>query len=951
MNYKRILIYSLSLVIILFGLWQMNDMDWEFSDEEETQQTLQTTVDPNHALPMGIGSPEDRYGRLEWEKSRLVDPATGELPPNIRQRELAFAANLPKRIATNKANGANWQKRGPYNVGGRTRAFAFDKTDENTFLVGGVTGGMWRTTNGGQSYVKTTTPEQLHSVTSVAQDTRTGKTDTWYYGTGEYYGVISTASFSNQASGNGIFKSTDGGQSWDLLPSTVSNTPTTLYKNLDFDFVWKVVTNHTNVFEDVVFAAVINGICRSKDGGATWEAVLGLDSNAVALSNFTTLEITPNGVLYAGLSSDGNGGGGIFRSSDGGDSWTEITPVGFPNSFRRIVMAHESDENKMYVLTQSPNTGTKGHNLWHYTYLSGDGSGNNGAWDNRSANIPVGSCTGYFDFEFESYSSQSSYDMCMVIKPDNPNVVILGGTNVYVSTDGFTSDSNWTWQGGYNCDTLNPSNYVHPSHHPDQHLFTFLPSDPNVLYTANDGGIYKTNNIMGDTVQYESLNNGYVTTQFYTLAIEEGNVNNDIVIGGMQDNGTIFTNTSDEVSPWSAIFVGDGSFCGISSGRDYYYLSIQNGRVYKCEVSDLGVITSFSRIDPTGGSGYRFINSFILNPTNTNEMFLAGGRFIWRNSILDSIPITFNAFNTISQGWERINESNVGSIQTTPTISALDMSAANDSFLFYGTSTGGVYRLDSMNSKNYNKVTLSHLDFPGLGSYVSSIVQNEQNADEVIVTFSNYETRSMFYSNDRGNTWSDIGGNLEENLDGTGDGPSVIWSGILPLGDSTIYYSGTSIGLFSATVLDGANTVWEMEGPSMIGNVIINAIQTRVHDGLVVIGTHGNGIYSARYKNVTSVPEVLVDITFSLAQNAPNPFSEQTTFTYTLVNREEVELTIYTMDGREVKRLLDKVENAGEHTVNWNGTDYSGNRLPAGTYIYEIKVGSQKTANKLIISR
>jgi len=180
-------------------------------------------------------SPDDEDGAAEYEYNRLKDPATGQIPVDMRKRELAFAAKLPNH---DESRSTQWQSRGPYNLGGRTRALAIDVTNENIIMAGQITGGMWRSTDGGAHFTQTTQPEQLHSSTCITQDKRPGHTNVWYYGTGEQYAIVNAAGFSSQFSGDGIFKSTDGGVSWSQLPSTVSNTPTTLYQKRDFDFVW-----------------------------------------------------------------------------------------------------------------------------------------------------------------------------------------------------------------------------------------------------------------------------------------------------------------------------------------------------------------------------------------------------------------------------------------------------------------------------------------------------------------------------------------------------------------------------------------------------------------------------------------------------------------------------------------------------------------------------------------
>src|SRR5690606_16314937 len=120
------------------------------------------------------------------EHMRLKDPATGEIPAGIRKREMEFAMTLPRNM--NKA--FTWEQRGPINKGGRTRAIALDVLDENNWLAAGVTGGIWRSIDAGVNWQKVTDPLQMHSITSIVQDTRLGKENIWYAGTGEHYGIV-----------------------------------------------------------------------------------------------------------------------------------------------------------------------------------------------------------------------------------------------------------------------------------------------------------------------------------------------------------------------------------------------------------------------------------------------------------------------------------------------------------------------------------------------------------------------------------------------------------------------------------------------------------------------------------------------------------------------------------------------------------------------------------------
>lgn len=172
------------------------------------QQHFSAKAVSGHSL---CQSPDDPDGANTYDFYRLRNPSTGLVPSNMRQKELAFAKSLPKCNDLMRGVTTTWQNRGPYNLGGRTRAVAFDITNENTILAGQVTGGMWRSDDGGASFTQTTQPEQLHSTSCIVQDVRTGHTNVWYYGTGEQYAIVNAAGFSSEFAGDGIFKSSDDG--------------------------------------------------------------------------------------------------------------------------------------------------------------------------------------------------------------------------------------------------------------------------------------------------------------------------------------------------------------------------------------------------------------------------------------------------------------------------------------------------------------------------------------------------------------------------------------------------------------------------------------------------------------------------------------------------------------------------------------------------------------------
>ncbi len=908
--------------VLVFGIFFTALSLWLLPDEEHP---------PRPGSPAITERGDSAVERADFEWLRTHDPATGEIPQDIRRKELAFAANLPVRSERNplrigKAGTAtvtvsDWQSRGPYNIGGRTRAAAYDISRNNVILAGGVSGGMWRSTDGGQTWQKTTTGTQLHSVTALVQDTRPGKTDTWYFGTGELIGSAG-GHWGAAIAGDGIYKSTDGGLTWSALASTVSNTPQ--YFDQPFDYIWRLAIDPSVQDKDVVYAATFGGISRSENGGQSWQRVLGSFSNSS--SYYTDIVVTSSGVAYAALSQKAIGGrssseAGLWRSTDG-ISWTNITPSGWPQNYERIVLSYApSNENVLYVLAVTPNSGKKStyakteewHSLWKYTWLSGDGSGAGGQWQDLSANLPA------FGGDVGDYASQRGYDMLLAIKPDDENVVIAGGVNLYRSTDGFSTGTKITIIGGYRS-TTDFTRYT--NHHPDQHDFVFHPTDSRRALSAHDGGLSETTDILASSVSWTSHNNGYLTAQFYTVAIDEATAGDAKIAGGMQDNGTWVTGSTAADATWEEELGGDGAFCAYSAGGSVLYASFQNGQTYRLTP------TVWTRIDPAGGSGYLFINPFVLDPNNTSRMYMAGGSVVWRNHNLDQIP----AFKErpAARNWTKLSNSQVSG----ESISALAISTTPANRLYYGTTKGSLRRIDGADSGDPNPVDISTGKGLPADAYVSSIAVDPGNADRVIVAFSNYNILSLFYSSDAGENWQAIAGNLEEYSNGTGNGPSVRWVRFLPLQEGEVIFAGTSTGLYATSTLDGMNTVWQQEGADVIGNVIVDMVAVRESDGLVVAATHGAGMFSATATLNTSVAVDAPATSWALLQNYPNPFNPSTTITARIARQTHVSLRVYDLLGREVAVLADEVLPAGEHRFVWDAGS-----LPAGTYQYRLQAG------------
>ncbi|MBM2841322.1 MAG: hypothetical protein HW412_1850 [Bacteroidetes bacterium] len=776
------------------------------------------TIEPRASKPIivpeesSIGGKDDPHARLRYEWMMLRDPATGMIPTDIRKKELEFAGTLPTReeLGPSGVEGdspnATWTSRGPYNVGGRTRALGIDRLNVNTILAGGVSGGMWRSLDGGSTWTKTTAPAALHSVTCLVQDPRSGQSTTWYAGTGELTGNSASGNGSAFYVGNGLLKSVDNGASWTVLTATSGGDPQ-LFDRF-FDIVWNVAVHPTTGH---VYAATYSALYRSTNGGTNWTAVLG-EPTSQPYSDFTDVQIASNGTIYATGSAGASTMQGIRRSTDG-TTWTDITPNDMPASHRRIVIGiAPSNPNAVYFLAETPQAGLNGHSLWKY-----DGQN----WENRSANLPAfGQPVGDFD-------SQGSYDLVIIVKPDDDNTVIIGGTNLYRSTNGFASTAVTTWIGGYN--TTNDIS-LYPNHHPDNHSLMFAPNNSSILFSGHDGGVSKTTNVLATPLVWQYLNNGYLTTQCYTVALDHGTNGSADILSGFQDNGCWGVNSGVSTASWALWFGGDGAFTAFSNGGASKYVSSQNGNTYRLFGSNW---TQFARVDPQGGTGYLFINPFVLDPNNSNIMYLGGGNSVWRNSDLTQIPAGSN--NPATTNWTGLQNSTVtGQTQ----VSALAVSTANPTNrLYIGHSAGAVLRVDGANTGDPQGTTITPPGVPQ-NAFVSGIAVDPTDGSKLLVVYANYSIVSLYYSANAGQTWTNVEGNLAG-----ANGPSCRSATIVPSGGGTTYYLGTSTGLYSTTSLS-ATTVWVQEGATNIGNVVVNFLDSRSSDGVVVVGTHANGTYS-----------------------------------------------------------------------------------------------------------
>lgn len=889
---------------------------------------------------------------IEELTQTFIDPATGAMPPNIRSRELEFARTLPKRdrglSKRNKVSLYNWASAGPNNHGGRTRGLVVDRNDPQTIIAGGAGSGVWKSIDGGATWKLKTAPDNSFSVTTMAQDPRAGQTHTWYYAGGEFRGNLTTSDRGLLAPymGAGIFKSIDNGETWQLLPSTKDSNPTLF--NSVFDYVHRLVISPLT---GTVFVATNgSGIYRSVNGGASFPLVLG----GFAQHAWSDVAVGTNGVVLATLSQQTLGAPqqtnppGVYKSENDGLTWTRITPATFPAThLRSLIAMAPSNPNRVYVLTFTGQTFSDGREDMRFHKLDLA----SGATEDRTANLPR--YTSDLLFQTSGVFSWFNYCMVLAVKPDDENFVLLGGTTLFRSRNGFAAPPSGprfeTHIGGYGDPRISGT---YANHWVDQQYLTFHPAQPNEMWTANDGGVFVTRDVTATPVVWENKNRGYISSQLYAVAIS-ARAGDEQILSGAQDDGVLYTPAA-KTTPGAptpdvqSIIGGDGSYAYL--GERFAYSSINSGDVFRHNYTSpnrTGVGSfRFIGVPPQNSTqGRRFIHYYAIDPSDERVMLFPVGNVIYRNLNIEAANPT-GAWTALMQIAAPSNY----------LVTAMAMSQQNPAHvLYFGASNVNnvprIYRWANAHTTTSGLQEISVRN-QAANTYVHSIAVNPLNANEILVVFSNYNIIGLYHSLDGGQTYNAVEGNLTGTS--ANPGPSLRAASIVPVtnvGEArTIYFIATSVGLFSTTTLNGANTMWEQEAADVIGHAITEHIAARVSDGRVAVATLGRGILVGDFSESTRVEEqrpASHPDTFTLLQNYPNPFNSNTVIRYQLPVSRRVKLTIYNIAGQSVRTLVDRLEPAGEHATTWDGRNDAEQLVVSGVYLYKFEAGEFVETRKM----
>ncbi|HMB67828.1 MAG TPA: hypothetical protein VKU85_00905, partial [bacterium] len=701
---------------------------------------------PGHPRP----DQPDEFHRIHAEMRTRPDRAEPDYPLGYRMRELERARE--RLGATDRrAGGLPWVERGPGNVAGRARGLVVDPDDPaaNTWFVGSVGGGVWRTSDAGGSWTLLTPDFPTLAVSTIAM--ADSDHDVLYAGTGESFYNIDTIH------GDGIFKSTDRGLTWVALAGTVGSD--------DFHNVARIVVDPAD--EDVVVAATTTGryresiapesqIMKSTDGGTTWtEAFVETETGMfgpVKKVQQIVADPTDFSNLYAAVDEEG-----ILVSTDAGDSWA------YSNS-------GITDFRGRFELAISPLNSS-------LIFASAEGNSHSELWVSEDAGATWNE-TVEGGGEPNWLGSQGWYDNTILCDPTDSTVVYLGGI--------------WLWQAQVNLDTYSrTTSFLSNAVHADQHNLRILDDGGSWrILNANDGGVaVSTSMASGFTRPINGMN----TSQFYGVDKRPGG---SAYIGGMQDNGT-WRSPLDSAAPdlWTFQIGGDGYETSWHFNDPQLIIGGSQFNGIR-RSTDGGVTWNNATSGGLGSDGGPFITKIAKSNDAPDLLFAVGSSGVWRSTDFGAdwslTPISapdwlLNSFCDVK------------------------ISRANPDVVWAGAyiSGSGRINLSTDGGLTFSPASSATPVPMGLISGMSTHPVDDQIA---YVLFSYAQAPKILRTTDQGASWHDISGFGVGNTSTNGFPDVAVYDLLVRPDDPGILWAGTEIGLVESTD-NGASWALAANGP------------------------------------------------------------------------------------------------------------------------------------------
>ncbi len=730
------------------------------------KQRMQIVPQPNNQN-------SDILSAFRYQNDITDFPFSSEGPPRLYRAYLAVKSmSAPPKVARQNDKDNMWESIGPMNIGGRTLSIAINPKDTAELWMGSAGGGLWHSRTGGLGpsawhYVPTGYP--VLAVHAIA--IHPTNPDVLYIGTGEIYnfGGSDGGLFERTLRGSwgiGILKSTDHGRTWNLV--------------LDW-----TMAQHQGIFEliideqnpEIVYAASTHGIWKTENSGATWRQIF--DRPMVTDLH---LDQTSGRIVYAGVGGLNATEYGLFRSQDAGHTWHRITsPYDQKYQGRIMIGAYKRNPARIFVCF-SDKFRTLGFMRTRDHFES----------------------TKFFAGMPNVCQDQGWYVKGLHYKDDDSSKMLIGGVEMYRDESGTGNQLvNLSLRGA--------------DIHPDIHDIISNPHDPQKIYVATDGGLYRSFNFGTDFIP---CNGGYHTTQFYTASCDNNNRNR--IIGGLQDNGTCLYNGS--MNDWRRVSFGDGTYNAFHpDSSEVIYSLLQHGVLLK----SLNTAKSWMYLT-AGDNRAAFISPFVLNEKRPNHLYLGltslwhshNGGYNW-----NEYNIPFNDAAIIAIASSPINENEI-------IISVINRNSSKAELLM---------------SRNNGRAWVS------IGATLPNRFLRKilwYGGDTITLAFGGYNAPHLFRSIDRGQNFAALGENLPDYPVHTiANDPR----------SPNIMYLGSDLGLFIS--LNYGKTFHSYNHPTF-DVVQVYDLKHNEYENKLAVFTHGLGAFLVSYyKTPTQIDAASDDIT------------------------------------------------------------------------------------------
>ncbi len=620
----------------------------------------------------------------------------------INQEAYLHAVKVTRALTSYQDNESLWTFGGPVNSGGRLSDVEYHPGKE-TILAGAASGGIFEVSPDGTAWETIFDDALSLSIGDIAL--APSNPDIIYVGTGE----ANAGGGSQTYDGVGVYRSDDGGDTWAHVGLEESrNIGRIVVHPDDPDIAW--VAAMGNLFAD----NPDRGIYRTTDGGTSWEQVLFVSDSTGGI-DLVIDPATPE-VLYASMWERirrpdrrryGGPTCGIYKTADGGDSWSELTS-GLPSpagSVGRIgIDIAASDPNVLYAIYADEIGYFKG------VYKTGDGGA---SWTQTN--------DGQLSNSFQSYGWWFGR---IEVDPTDPDVAFVIGFDLYKTTNGGLSWSN-----------------ISSDVHVDQHGLFIHPENNNTLFLANDGGLY----ISADGGAGWEFLDILPITQFYTCEIDEQYP--ERLYGGTQDNGTNRTLTG-ATDDWEHIYGGDGFHVLVDPvNNNFVYAEYQYGGLGRSTNGGLSFSNATNGISNSDRKNWN--TPVVFDPADPAVMYYGSNRI-------------YRSVNHASS-WTAISgdlTDGPGVNLTYGTVTTIAVSPVNQEIIYAGTDDGNVWVTDDGGAA---------WDQIGEGlpqRWVTRMAADPQVEDRVFITFSGYRWDEylphVFMSDNRGQDWMDLSADLPE---------------------------------------------------------------------------------------------------------------------------------------------------------------------------------------------